>query len=222
MVNKFNGTPNYGLYNGYGPRLRSVLRCTPPGKIVNLGCVYSDRLPMLVPDITDAFVSIFKVMLVTNCVSLVPSPCVFTPHPCPTPLNASLEDSGGLPCIVRHGERSAMSGNLHAASLAVRRCDCGYSGNSGHTAQELPMEDFIPKWMEGPTSLPGLGPHVAGHVRDVLRVRHVHGNPACRVPIRLRANNGHHDGFWFPICDVSRSAVFLISSTWRISLGICT
>ena len=70
MVDNFNGTPNYGLYDGYGQTKymahKIMEQLPPPGRIANLGYVYSDRVRMLVPDITDASESIFKVMLVTS------------------------------------------------------------------------------------------------------------------------------------------------------------
>jgi thioester reductase-like protein len=160
MVDKFNGTPNYGLYNGYGqtkyvahkimeqlPRLRSEFRCTPPARIVNLGYVYSDRVPMLVPDITDAFESIFKVMLVTNCVPLVSGPCDFTPLSYATEcIVAILQEDGraeydmasGPQCREIFMQRGLQFEDVTAAIQEIR----------GHTTQELPMEEFVPKWME--------------------------------------------------------------------------
>ena len=129
------------------PLLRSEFRCTPLGRIVNLGCVYSDRVPMLVPDITDAFESIFKVMLVTNCVPLVSSPCDFTPLSYATECSVAIiqEDcraeydmASGPQCREIFMQRVLQFEDVPAAIQDIR----------GHTAQELPMEGFVPK-MDG-------------------------------------------------------------------------
>ena len=125
------------------PRLRSGFRWTPPGRIVNLGYVYSDRVPMLVPDITDAFESIFKAMLVTNCVPLVSSPFDFTLLSCATEwtvakvqqdFSAEYDMASGPQCAEIFMQRVLQFEDVTAAIQGIR----------SHTAQELSMEEFVP------------------------------------------------------------------------------
>jgi len=81
-----------GMYNGYAqtkyvthrmleqlPRLGHGMQCLPPVRLVNMGYVYPDASPPLVPDITDAFEVVFKVMLNANVVPDIESPIDFAP-----------------------------------------------------------------------------------------------------------------------------------------------
>jgi len=160
LIDTLNGTPNLGLYNGYGqtkyvahkiveqlPRLSRQFRCAPPARIVNLGYVYSDRVPMLVPDITDAFESVFKVMLTTNCMPAVVGPCDFTPLSYATNcIIAILQEDGRTQYDMTSGpqlreifmQRGLQFEDVRAAIQEVR----------GGTVQEVTVKEFLPKWTE--------------------------------------------------------------------------
>lgn len=92
LIDKFNGLPDDGMYNGYAqtkfvahrlieemPNLGRGMQCLPPVRLLNMGYVYPDYQPPPVPDISDAFEVVFKVMLAEGVAPALDSPIDFAP-----------------------------------------------------------------------------------------------------------------------------------------------